>query len=108
MEETLQFEMLQPRWFSIFEIDVDIKTCDCITNHVVVPGAQCTACMEALCTGNNHDLYALVNVIFYVFTIFNVTNAERYKKCSTGLAVAQLTGGLQVFSFLTNIVELGV
>ena len=65
---------------------------------------------SAMCTGNNHDLYALVNVIFYVFTIFNVTNADkiRYKKCSTGLAVAQLAGGLQVFSFLTNIVELAV
>ena len=102
--------MLQPMWFSIFEIDVDIKTCDCIPSHVVFAGAQCTACMEALCTGNNHDLYALVNVIFYVFTIFNVTNADkiRYKKCSTGLAVAQLAGGLQVFFFLTNIVELGV
>ena len=70
MEETLQFEMLQPRWFSILEIDVDIKTCDCIASHVVVPGAQCTACMEAFCTGNNHDLYALVNVIFHVLNIF--------------------------------------
>ena len=59
-------------------------------------------------TGNNHNLYALVNVIFHVLTIFNVTNAERYKKCSTGVAVAQLAGGLQVFFFLTNIVELGV
>ena len=108
MEETLRFEMLQPMWFSIFEIDVDIKTCDCIPSHVVFAGAQCTACMEALCTGNNHDLYALVNVIFCVLTIFNVTNAERYKKCSTGMAVAQLAGGLQVFSFFTNIVELGV
>ena len=73
MEETLQFEMLQPRWFSIFEIDVDIKTCDCLKSHVVVPGAQCTACVEAFCTGNNHDLYAVVNVIFHVLTIFKVT-----------------------------------
>ena len=62
----------------------------------------------AHCAGNNHDLYALVNVIFYVLTIFDVTNTERYKKCSTGMAVAQLAGGLQVFSFFTNIVELGV
>ena len=63
---------------------------------------------NALLALNNHDLYALVNVIFHVLTIINITNAESYKKCSTGVAVAQLAGGLQVFFFLTNIVELGV
>ena len=71
MEETLRFEMLQPMWFSIFEIDVDIKTCDCIPSHVVVPGAQCTACEECNVHREQppYDLYALVNFIFYVLTI---------------------------------------
>ena len=58
MEEILQFEMLQPRWFSIFEIDVDIKTCDCIASHVVVPGAHC-APGTTTCTPLHNALLAI-------------------------------------------------